>query len=60
MLALRILTLPIAMAAFMVLYTTATKAPAIVEIANLILWIILPFLTVAKLVRTIKRNATRT
>jgi hypothetical protein len=58
MLAIRILTLPIAMAAFTALYTTATMAPAIIELGNLILWIILPFLIAAKLVRAIKRNAT--
>lgn len=58
MLALRILTLPIVTVAFLVLYTTATKAPAIVEMANLTLWIVLSVLAVAKLVRAMKRNAT--
>lgn len=58
MLVLRILTLPIAMLVFAVLYTLAIKAPAAVEISSLVLWIILPLLIVAKLVRVLPRNAT--
>jgi len=59
MLALRILRLPVVMVAFLVLYTTATKAPAIVEMATLTLWITLLVFTVAKFVRAMKKNATR-
>ena len=59
MLALHILRLPIVMVAILVLYTTATKAPAIVEIATLILWIVLSVFTVAKFVTAMKKNATR-
>lgn len=58
MLLLRILTLPIAMFVFAVLYTLAIKAPAAVEIGSLVLWIILPLLIVAKHVGAMLRNAT--
>ncbi|MGV1758899.1 hypothetical protein ACQZ6F_18990 [Rhizobium sp. A22-96] len=58
MLALRILGFPIAMAAFTVLYVIATKAPEAVEVGSLVLWIILPLLIIAKLVRAMLRNAT--
>jgi hypothetical protein len=51
MLALRFLTLPIAMATFAILYVLATKAPAAVESGNLLLWIVLPVLVVGKLVK---------
>lgn len=53
MLLLRILTLPIAMFVFAALYTMAIKAPHAVEVGSLVLWIILPLLIVAKLVRAI-------
>jgi hypothetical protein len=49
MLALRILSLPIAMAAFAVLYVVATKTPEAVEITNTIVWLILPVIMIAKL-----------
>ncbi|MGO7727949.1 hypothetical protein [Rhizobium leguminosarum] len=58
MLLLRFLTLPIAMFVFAVLYTLAIKAPAAVEIGSLVLWIIVPLLIVAKLVRAMLRNTT--
>jgi len=58
MLLLRILTLPIAMFVFAALYTMAIKAPHAVEAGSLLLWIILPLLIVAKLVRPMLRNAT--
>lgn len=49
MLALRILGLPIAMAAFAVLYVIATKTPEAVEVTNIILWLLLPVILIAKL-----------
>lgn len=49
MLALRILSLPFAMAAFSVLYVVATKAPEAVEVTNIILWLLLPVILIAKL-----------
>jgi hypothetical protein len=42
MLALRILILPIAMAAFTLLYIVAIKAPHAVESVNLVIWLLLP------------------
>ncbi len=41
MLALRVLTLPIALAAFAILYVVATKAPDFVESANILIWLVL-------------------
>jgi hypothetical protein len=55
MLLLRILTLPIAMLAFVVLYALAIKAPSAVETASLWLWIGLPFVLIARLKRRIWR-----
>jgi hypothetical protein len=49
MIALRILSLPLAMAAFAVLYVVATKAPEAVEMTNIILWLLLPVILIAKL-----------
>ncbi len=49
MLALRILAMPTAMAAFTVLYVVATKAPEAVEVATIILWLLLPVILIAKL-----------
>jgi hypothetical protein len=49
MLALRILGLPIAIAAFAVLYVIATKTPEAVEVTNIILWLLLPVILIAKL-----------
>ncbi|MNV74841.1 hypothetical protein D3C71_1680930 [compost metagenome] len=51
MLALRVLCLPIAMAAFAILYTAAIKAPEVIEAGSLVLWIVLPLLIVGKLIR---------
>lgn len=51
MLALRILSMPIAMAAFVVLYVVATKAPEAVEATNIILWLLLPIVLTANLAR---------
>ncbi|MBB4283898.1 hypothetical protein GGE43_004755 [Agrobacterium tumefaciens] len=53
MLALRILAMPIAMAAFTVLYVVATKAPEAVEMANIILWLLLPMVFIAKVAKRI-------
>ncbi|MBS0257002.1 MAG: hypothetical protein JSR13_04710 [Proteobacteria bacterium] len=47
MLALRILSMPIAMAAFTTLYVVATKAPEAVEATNIILWLLLPIVLIA-------------
>lgn len=49
MLALRILGLPMTMAAFTVLYVVATSAPEAVEMTNIILWLLLPAILIAKL-----------
>lgn len=51
MYALRILYLPISMAAFAVLYVTATKIPATVEEVNLLLWLLLPVIFVVRIAR---------
>ncbi|WP_332302064.1 hypothetical protein [Rhizobium sp. GR12] len=53
MIALRILSLPLAMAAFAVLYVVATKAPEAVEMTNIILWLLLPAVLIAKGARRI-------
>jgi len=53
MLALRILAMPIAMAALTVLYVVATKAPEAVEMTNIILWLLLPAVVIAKGARRI-------
>lgn len=53
MLLLRILTLPIALLTFVVLYALAIKAPATVEAVSLLLWMGLPFFLMAKLTRRI-------
>ncbi len=53
MLALRILGFPIAMAAFTVLYVIATKAPEAVEMTNIMLWLLLPAVLIAKGTRRI-------
>lgn len=42
MLLLRILTLPFALTSFAALYIVATKAPAAVEMASIVLWVALP------------------
>lgn len=51
MIALRILSMPLAMAAFAVLYVVATKAPEAVEMTNIILWLLLPAVLIAKAAR---------
>ncbi|NRF10798.1 hypothetical protein [Agrobacterium pusense] len=53
MLALRILSMPIAMATFATLYVLATKAPEAVEMTNIILWLLLPAVLIAKVARRI-------
>jgi hypothetical protein len=45
---LRILTLPIAMTAFIVLYVLANKLPSAVETANLVVWIVLPLILIIR------------
>ncbi len=52
MLVLRILTLPMSLAAFAFLYTAAIKAPAAVEVGSLLMW---PLLAVALLVQASRR-----
>ncbi|CAM3540872.1 hypothetical protein G6L26_008645 [Agrobacterium radiobacter] len=51
MLVLRVLWLPIAMAAFAILHTAAIKAPEVMEAGSLAFWIVLPLLIVGKLIR---------
>ncbi|MGX5722827.1 hypothetical protein [Shinella zoogloeoides] len=51
MLMLRILTLPIAMAAFATLYVAATKAPAAVEVTSLLIWPTLALLLIGQGIR---------
>lgn len=51
MLALRILAMPIAMAAFTVLYVVATKTPEAVEMTSITLWLLLPVVLIGKLAR---------
>ncbi len=53
MIALRILSLPLAMAAFTVLYVVAIKAPEAVEMTNIIFWLFLPAVLIAKGARRI-------
>ncbi|MBB2828171.1 UNVERIFIED_ORG: hypothetical protein GGI63_004635 [Rhizobium esperanzae] len=57
MLALRVLTLPIALAAFAALYVAATKAPHFVESANVLIWLAL--LPAAIVYRLLSSNRTR-
>lgn len=56
MLVLRILALPIALSSFAVFYTMAIKAPQVVELASLALWIVLPFFIVTAGVGRILRT----
>jgi hypothetical protein len=51
MLALRMLTLPIAMAAFVILYVVANKAPHAVEVLNIFVWVLLLFVVLSKISR---------
>lgn len=51
MLALRILSMPIAVAAFTTLYVVATKTPEAVEATNIILWLLLPIVLIGKAAR---------
>lgn len=51
MIVLRILSLPIAIAAFAFLYTAAVKAPEVIEAGSLALWIVLPLAIVGKFIR---------
>lgn len=53
MIALRILSLTLAMAAFTVLYVVATKAPEAVEMTNIIFWLFLPAVLIPKGTRRI-------
>jgi hypothetical protein len=53
MLALRILGFPLSMAAFAFLHVIATKAPHAVEVGNLLLWMLLPTVLIAKVARRI-------
>lgn len=48
---LRILTLPAILLAFSVLYSVSIKAPQTVEIVGLLLWMALPSVFIAKLMR---------
>ena len=56
MLALRILSLPIALAAFVLLYVIATKAPHAVESVNIVVWLILPIIVGMKILTGIRRR----
>ena len=49
MLALRILSLPIALAAFVLLYVIANKAPHAVESVNIVVWLILTIIVGMKI-----------
>lgn len=51
MIILRILTLPMALFTFAVLYSASMKAPDAVEIISLVLCLILPLVLIAKLLR---------
>lgn len=51
--ALRILSLPISMAAFAVFYVTATKIPETVEVMNILVWLVLPVILITKLGRNL-------
>lgn len=51
MFALRILTLPVTLLAFSALYSVSIKAPQTVEIASLLIWMALPLIFIAKLMR---------
>lgn len=51
MLALRILTLPIGMAAFVALYVVANKAPHVIEVLNIFVWVLLPFVILSRISR---------
>lgn len=56
MLALRILTLPIAMTAFTVLYVIANKAPQAVESANIFIWLLLPVALVYRVISSVRER----
>ncbi|MGR9423635.1 hypothetical protein [Rhizobium leguminosarum] len=57
MLALRVLTLPIALAAFAILYVVATKAPDFVESANILIWLVLmPAAFICRLLSASSKN----
>ncbi|MDP9590500.1 UNVERIFIED_ORG: C4-dicarboxylate transporter [Shinella zoogloeoides] len=56
MLALRILSLPIAMAALVALYIVANKAPHAVESVNIVVWLILPIIVGMKILEGIRRR----
>ncbi|MDP9837701.1 hypothetical protein J2T09_002458 [Neorhizobium huautlense] len=49
MLVLRILSLPLALAAFALLYVVANKAPHAVESINVFVWLLLPALVGLKI-----------
>ncbi|MEW9616566.1 hypothetical protein AB3G45_22415 [Shinella sp. S4-D37] len=51
MLFLRIMTLPIAMAAFATLYVVAIKAPTAVEVGSLLIWPTLALLLIGEGIR---------
>jgi hypothetical protein len=51
MLLRRILTLPIAMLAFSCLYSLSIKVPQLVEIGNLILWIVFPVIVIFAMIK---------
>lgn len=51
MLGLRLLTFPVTLLAFSTLYSVSIKAPQTVEIIGLLLWMALPLVFIAKLMR---------
>ncbi len=53
MLGLRLLTFPVTLLAFSVLYSVSIKAPQTVEIASLLFWMALPLIFIAELIRKV-------
>jgi hypothetical protein len=58
MLLLRILTLPIALLMFSVLYSASIKVPHLVELGSLLLWIVFPVIVVAAMIKRALLTAT--
>lgn len=59
MLTLRILTLPIAMVAFTLMYVLATKAPHAVESVSIAAWLLLPCALILKISRRRRNDNSR-
>jgi len=54
--AFRILSLPMAMAAFVLLYVIATKAPSAMESVDVAVWFTLPLILIWKISRRRRRK----